>query len=178
MRNKILLLAVIFLFLLFANGRFSMFFATWISAALLLYWVRKHSTAKGFFGAWLIITLAWMFQFYGMVPVPAPFYIIIAIVYGLLGSLPYLLDLIFVKQPSRFLQSLIFPSSWALVDYLTQFSPYGSWGHAAYSQHTQLLLLQSISVFGMSYITFLIGWFASICNWSLNQKMEWTKIKN
>jgi len=177
MRNKILILSVAFLFLLFSNGRFSIFFTTWISAALLLYWVRQHSKAQGFIGVWIILTLAWMFQFYGMVPVPAPFYIIIAIVYGLLGSLPYLIDLIFVKQPSRFLQSLIFPSSWALVDYLTQFTPYGSWGHAAYSQHTQLLLLQSISIFGMSYISFLIGWFASICNWLINQKIEWVKIK-
>ncbi len=177
MRNKVFLLLVTFVFLLFANGRFSMSFASWIAAALLLYWVRQQTTGKGFLWAWLLLTLAWMFQFYGMVPLPAPFFITVALVYGLIGSLPYLIDSLLVKQPSKFIQTLIFPCSWALIDYLTQYTPYGSWGHAAYSQHSQLVLLQSVSVFGMSYITFLIGWFASISNWSINQNMQWSKIR-
>jgi apolipoprotein N-acyltransferase len=162
---------------MFSNGRFSLFFAAWASAALLLYWVRNFSPVKGFLWAWLLLTIAWGFQFFGMVPVPLLFYVLISAVYGLIASLPFLLDLILTRNRSQFLQTLIFPASWALIDFLTQFTPYGSWGHAAYSQHSQLILLQSISVFGMSYITFLIGWFASICNWSLIQKMEWAKIR-
>lgn len=177
MLKKILLLSIILILLMFSNGRFSLFFTTWISATLLLYWVRNYSPIKGFLWAWLLLAIAWLFQFYGMAPLPLPFYIILAIVYCLIISLPYLLDLILVKKRSHFLYTLIFPSSWALIEYLIQFTPYGSWGHTAYSQNTQLVLLQSISIFGMSYITFLIGWFASICNWSLAQKMEWVKIK-
>lgn len=175
--KKTIFVLIILTFLFFSNGRFSLFFTTWISAALLLYWVRNFSTIIGFLWAWLLLSIAWSFQFYGMVPVPYQFYIVITIVYGLIGSLPYLLDLILTKQRTHFLQTLIFPSCWALIDYFTQYTPYGSWGHAAYSQHTQLVMLQSISLFGMSFITFLIGWFASICNWAVYNNMEWKKIK-
>ncbi len=180
-RNKFfrntLFLVTLLVFLLFSNGRFSLFFTTWVSAAMLLFWVRKFSTLKGFLYAWLILSLAWSFQYYGMVPVPPLFYIVIVLVYGLIGSLPYLLDLLLSKDRNSFIQTLIFPASWALIDYLTQYTPYGSWGHAAYSQHTQLVMLQSISLFGMSFITFLIGWFASILNWAFYHNMEWQKIK-
>ncbi|MCP4457504.1 MAG: hypothetical protein GY816_05675 [Cytophagales bacterium] len=127
--------------------------------------------------AWLFLSIAWSFQYFGMVPVPLLFYIPITIVYGLIGSLPYLLDLLLSKDRTSFAQTLIFPASWALIDYLTQYTPYGSWGHAAYSQHTQLVMLQTISLFGMSFITFLIGWFASISNWAFHHKMEWQKIR-
>jgi apolipoprotein N-acyltransferase len=163
--------------LLFSNGRYSLFFAAWASAALLLYWVRNFSPVKGFLWAWLLLTIAFGFQFFGMVPVPLLFYVFVSAAYGLIGSLPFLVDLIVARNRSRFLETLIFPASWALIDFLTQFTPYGSWGNVAYSQHSQLILLQSISIFGMSYIPFLIGWFASICNWALSQKMEWAKIR-
>ena len=177
MLKKVLFLLLLLTFLMFSNGRFSLFFAAWVSAALLLYWVRNFSPVKGFLWAWLLLTIAFGFQFFGMVPVPLLFFVFISAGYGLIASLPFLLDLILTRNRSQFLQTLIFPASWALIDFLTQFTPYGSWGHAAYSQHSQLILLQSISIFGMSYITFLIGWFASICNWALIQKMEWVKIR-
>lgn len=172
-----LFITILLTLLLFSNGRFSLFFTPWLSSALLIFWVRKYSTAKGFLLAWLVLSAAWAFQYYGMVPVPPLFYVAIVLVYGLIGSLPYLLDLLLVKDRAAFIQTLIFPSSWALIDYLTQYTPYGSWGHAAYSQHSQLVLLQSISLFGMSFVTFLIGWFASICNWALLHDLKWNKIK-
>jgi apolipoprotein N-acyltransferase len=165
------------LLLLFSNGRYSIFIATWISAALLLRWARRYAALKGFLIVWLLLTGAWTFQFYGMVPLPFPFFLIIAIVYGLIGSLPYLMDLLLTKQRDQFLQTLIFPASWAIIEFLLQYTPYGSWGHTAYSQYTQLALIQSVSLFGMSYITFLIGWFASICNWAIDIQMNWIKIR-
>jgi len=163
--------------LLFSNGRFSIFLATWISAAFLLNLARRFNAIKGFLIVWLLLTIAWLFQFFGMVPLPLPFFFIIALVYGLIGSIPYLLDLLLTKQRDQFLQTLIFPSAWAITEFLLQYTPYGSWGHTAYSQHNQLALLQSVSLFGMSYVTFLIGWFASTCNWFLIHKMNWTKIR-
>ena len=139
--KNVTFITILLALLLFSNGRFSLFFTTWISAALLLDWVRQFSPFKGFMLAWLILSIAWSFQFYGMVPLPIVFYVPIVLVYGLIGSLPYLLDLLLVKNRSKFMNTLIFPCSWALVDFLTQYTPYGSWGHAAYSQHTQLVIL-------------------------------------
>ncbi len=177
MKRKLLFVLILFVILLFANGRFSVAVATWISAAMLLFAVRRLSPAKGFLFAWLILTLAWCFQFYGMVPVPTVFYVVIAVTYGLFVALPYLMDGLLVQRPGSFLQTLIFPAAWAFVDYLTVFTPYGSWGLTAYSQHSQLVLLQSISVFGMCFITFLIGWFASVVNWVIENGWDWQKMK-
>lgn len=177
MMKKILFTLALILVLLVSNGRFSVSIATWISAAMLLYAVRRLSVLKGFLFAWVLLTVAWCFQFHGMVPVPTIFYVVIAVTYGFSASLPYLVDSLLNKRPAAFIGTLIFPAAWAFVDYLTVFTPYGSWGMAAYSQHTQLVLLQSISVFGMCYITFLIGWFASVFNWALANDMEWQKIK-
>lgn len=177
MKKRILLGAILFVLLLFANGRFSVSIASWISAAMLLFAIRRLSALKGFFFAWVILTVAWSFQFYGMVPVPTVFYVAIAATYGLIGSLPYLADSLLTREPALFVQTLIFPAAWAFVDFLTVFTPYGSWGLAAYSQHSQLVLLQSISVFGMCYITFLIGWFASTINWVLENGLKWERVK-
>jgi apolipoprotein N-acyltransferase len=41
---------------------------------------------------------------------------------------------------------------------------YGSWGAIAYSQYGNLPLTQMVSVTGLWGITFLIGWFAAVCN--------------
>jgi apolipoprotein N-acyltransferase len=61
--------------------------------------------------------------------------------------------------------TLIFPCTWAALDYLTSFGSFGSWGAAGYSQTGELALLQILSVTGLWGLTFLIGWFASTCNY-------------
>ncbi len=176
--KKVLFVLILVLFLLFSNGRFTLFFATWVSTAMLLYAVRKLSVLRGFLLAWLLLTSAFLFQFYELVPLPTPFYILIMIMTGLVIALPYLIDLLFSKSRSNFLHTLIFPTSWVIIGYiLYKYNPYGTWLHIAYSQQSQLVLLQSISVFGLGFITFLIGWFASVVNWILIQEFQWTKIK-
>ena len=55
--------------------------------------------------------------------------------------------------------TLVLPSAWVATEYLVaMFTPYGSWGAAAYSQHENLLLLQLTSVTGLYGISFLIAW--------------------
>jgi apolipoprotein N-acyltransferase len=48
-------------------------------------------------------------------------------------------------------------------------SIYGSWGNAAYSQYGFLPLVQLVSVTGLFGISFLMAWFASLCNWVWEQ---------
>ena len=176
--KKILFVLLLILFLLVSNGRFTLFFATWVSTTMLLFLVRKFSALRGFLMAWLLLTSALLFQYYELVPLPIPFYILLMVVFGMILAIPYLLDLVFVKNKSSFIHTFIFPTSWVLITYvLYKYNPYGSWLHVAYSQHSQLVLVQSISVFGLGFITFLIGWFASVVNWVLLQEFQWAKIK-
>lgn len=104
--------------------------------------------------------------------------IISSFIFGLFASLPYLIDSYFSKKRKFFLSTLIFPCSVVLFEYAYhQFNPYGTFGHLAYTQQSQLILLQSVSAFGLGYITFLIAWFASVSNWIYEQRNEWKNIK-
>jgi len=73
--------------------------------------------------------------------------------------------------------SLVFPAAWAAIEYVLSGSPYGSWGLAAYSQYGNLALLQVLSVTGMWGITFLMGWFASVCNWIWEEGLDSRRVR-
>jgi len=176
--KKVVFVTLLILLLLFSNGRFTLFFAIWISTPMLLYVARSFSVKKGFLIVWLLSTIASLIQFYTIVPLPIPFFIITMMVFGLVTTLPYWIDRLLLKNKDSFLHTLVFPVSWVLLQYIfLRFHPYGTWGHIDYTQQSQLVLLQSVAVFGLGYLTFLIGWFASVCNWLLAQKFQWKHIK-
>ncbi|WP_103070141.1 nitrilase-related carbon-nitrogen hydrolase [Aquimarina sediminis] len=176
--GKLAFLVTLLLLLLVSNGSYSLFFAPWISITMLLYAVRQFSVIKGFLLACVLLIIATLFQNYEILPFPFLMYALIMVPYGLIAAIPYLIDVLFSKKRNVFLHTLIFPATLVFIEYLSnQFLPYGSWGHIAYTQQSQDLLLQSVSVLGMGYITFLIGWFASIVNWILIQEFQWVKVK-
>ncbi len=175
--KKITFVLILLLFLVISNGQFSVFFAIWISTTMLLFTVRKLSRWKGFLVAWLAISIGYYIGF-DVTPLPFIIPVIIAIIFSLFASLPYLIDSFFSKNRNSFLSTLIFPCSAVLIEFsYHQFNLYGTWGHFAYTQQTQNILLQSISVFGLGYITFLITWFASVGNWIFEQRNELKNVK-
>jgi len=65
-----------------------------------------------------------------------------------------------------------------MTEYLVaNFTPYGSWGAAAYSQHENLTLLQIASITGLYGVSFLIAWFAAVCNWAWERNFEWREMR-
>ncbi len=174
---KKVLFVIILLFLsIVSNGQYAVFFAIWIFTAMLLFAVRKLKRWQGFLSL-LAIGIGYFIGF-NITPLPIIIPIIIAIIFSLVASLPYLIDSFFYKKKSSFLSTLIFPTSAVLMEYVYhQFNFYGTWGHFAYTQQSQYVLLQSISVFGLGYITFLITWFASVSNWVYEQRNEWKNVK-
>lgn len=176
--KKILFVIFLLLLAVLSNGQYAVFFAIWIFTTMLLFAVRRLPRWQGFLLAFLIIGTG---NYIGndVVPfLPNSVIIIIAIIFSLLTSLPYLIDSFFSKRRKSFLSTFIFPCSFVLIEYAYhQFDPYGTWWHFAYTQQSQSILLQSISVFGLGYITFLITWFASVSNWVYEQRNEWKKVK-
>lgn len=176
--RKITFVSILLLFSVFSNGQYAVFFAIWIFIAMLLFAVRKLKRWQGFLLAFLVITVGYFIGFDVVPFLPLIVSIIISTIFGLLASLPYLIDSFFLKKRKSFLSTLIFPCSVVLIEYVYHlFNQYGTWGHFAYSQQTQNVLLQSISVFGMGYITFLITWFASVSNWVYEQRNDWRNVK-
>src|SRR5690606_6492458 len=176
--KKILFVLVLLLFSVFSNGQYVVFFAIWVFTTMLLFAVRKLPRWQGFPLAFLSISIGYYIGFDFVPFLPLIISIVISLVFSLLSSLPYLIDSFFSKKRKPFLSTFIFPCSVVLIEYgYHQFNQYGTFGHLAYTQQSQLIFLQSISIFGLGYITFLISWFASVSNWIYEQRNEWKNIK-
>ncbi len=86
--------------------------------------------------------------------------------------MPYAIDRLLAHRLIGLTASLVFPTAWAATEYVLSRGPYATWGSAAYSQYGNLALLQVLSVTGLWGITFLIGWFAAVCNWLWEEGLD------
>ncbi len=176
--KKALFLVTLLTLMIFSNGQYSSFFVIWISTSMLLFGVRKLNRWQGYIFALVAIAISYYIGFDVVPFLPVTVSVVIALIYSSLAAIPYLVDSFFSKKRNSFLSTLIFPTAAVIVEYAyCQFNLYGTWGHMAYTQQSQLSLIQSVSVFGLGYITFLITWFAAVCNWVHEQKNEWSNVK-
>ena len=158
--------------LLFANGANSVPLAAWLAPVFMLRFVRGQSFKIGLPVAYVLLVTAFAFQFRGMVPIPGFAFYIFLIVWGIPLVLPYIIDRMVAHRLSGLTASLVFPAAWGSTEYVMSRGPYGTWGSAAYSQYGNLPLLQLLSVTGLWGITFLIGWFAAVCNWLWEEGLD------
>lgn len=176
--KKILFISILSLCSIYSNGQYVVFFAIWIFMPMLLFAVRQLKRWQGFFLAFFFSYLGYYigFDFVPFLPIEIP--IIVALIFALFYSVPYLIDSFFKNKHKSFLTTFIFPCSLVLTEYAYhQFNQFGTFGHLAYTQQSQLILLQSISIFGLGYITFLIAWFASVAIWIYEHRNEMKSIK-
>jgi apolipoprotein N-acyltransferase len=158
-------LAVATLLLLISNGANNIPLAAWLAPVFLLRFVRGQRTWIGLLVAYGVLIATMTFYFRGMVPIPGVAYYIFLVVWGIPMLAPYLVDRLVAHRLTGLTATLVFPTAWVVTEYLLTHGPYGSWGAVANSQYGNLPLLQMVSVTGMWGITFLIGWFAAVCNW-------------
>lgn len=158
------------LLLLVANGRHTITVAPWLAMLSLLYFVRSQRARIGLPLAWVVLFLAWAFQFRGMAPVPGIFYYVLSMIYGSALFLPFAVDSLVRPRTRGFVGTLVFPCAWVTVEWLVaSFTPYGSWGSLAYTQYENLVLLQLLAVTGLYGPSFLIAWFASVGSLSIER---------
>jgi apolipoprotein N-acyltransferase len=165
-------LAIAAALLLFSNGANNVPLAAWLAPVFMLRFVRRQSLKVGLPVAYVLLVAAFAFQFRGMVPIPGVAYYIFLAVWGIALVLPYLLDRLVAHKLTGLAASLVFPAAWAATEYLLSRGPFATWGSAAYSQYGNWALLQVLSVTGLWGITFLIGWFAAVCNWLWDEGLD------
>ena len=103
-------------------------------------------------------------------------YITTGLGYGLIYTLPYVLEKLLTGKGEKFYTTLVFPSAVVVIDYLLSLL-IGIWGHPAIAQYNNFNLIQIASVFGVFGISFLVAWFASMLNWvvenGMNTNRQW-----
>jgi apolipoprotein N-acyltransferase len=148
--------------LMFSNGRFPIAVCAWLGPPFMLHFARAGKGLIRLPLAYLGLSFAFGYQFYGMTPFGGFGYWLFSGAFGITLLLPYLMDRFLGARWQGLSRSLVFPLALVASEYLASFNPFGTWGSIAYSQYEHLTLLQLLSVTGLYGITFLIGWFASV----------------
>jgi apolipoprotein N-acyltransferase len=151
--------------LFFSYGANNVALAAWLSPMFLLHFVRRETWRVWIPVLWLAQAAASAFQLRGMFPAGGSAYYLSLVIGSLETLVPFIADAWLARRIGGIASTLIFPCTWTVLDYLTSFGSFGSWGAAGYSQYGELALLQILSVTGLWGLTFLMGWFASTCNY-------------
>ncbi len=152
----------------FSMGNWLAPLAAWIGPVLIIRYARDHEVGRGFLLVFAACYTAWLI---GFGPVwwsqwSAQTAVILAAMYGLLWTLPYLVDRLLSRRFGGFSAAFVYPLAATTLEFINiHTNPLGAWGSTGFSQYGNLPLMQLASVTGMIGITFLMGWFASIANW-------------
>jgi len=176
-RWSFLWLALAAIFILFSDGKWNIPLATWLSVVFALRFWRTQPLKRGFIIYALVSIVPLYFAWQGVVPIPDIGYFIFVVMISLSNALTFLTERLLAPRLKGFVSTLVFPLVFVTMQYImTIVSPYGSFGSLAYSQYVNLPLLQILSVTGLSGITFLLVWFASMVNWAWEQQFEWKRV--
>ncbi|SMG22842.1 nitrilase-related carbon-nitrogen hydrolase [Paenibacillus aquistagni] len=165
--SHILLLVLGGLFMMLSNGKFLMAPAAWIFPILFLYAIEKMSLKKAMLTLTLVTAVSNQLSFHNMLPsLDIPMFSYIPAMAGALYAFPFILQQLSFRKTNSFVATLILPCTYALLDFSNlYFNPFGTFGILGYSQHGFLPIVQVASVVGVTGITFLIMWTASIIYW-------------
>lgn len=166
-----------FIFLFFSNGRWVVPAAAFLAP---LFIVRFFSISKPVAGFFLLVIAGFIsnvFIWKGVMPVSGVFYYIMTFMMSFFTAIVFLIDRLFSKKLNGFVATLLLPSAFVLMDFISVSSnPGGTFGAIATTQ-TSMPLLQLVSITGSWGITFLIYWTASVFNWFMEKGCDKYSIK-
>lgn len=146
----------------FSNGMTGTVLGAWLAPVLLLAFVMASRISIGLVAMIGVWSVAGYVMFRGALPISEGAYVTMSLAGGLVAATPYLLHRIVAPQLDRFSGTMVFPTvSTALIYVISSGTPFGTWGHEAYTQIDVGPLAQIASAVGIWGISFLIGWFAA-----------------
>ena len=164
--------------MLFSNGRWIIPFATWLYPIFFLRFMRSQKPLPGAVYLAMASAIVNMIIWWKIIPAPIGVYLVITGATMQAFVLAFLADRLLATRLKGFISTLVFPAIWCSIEFLSSLDPgKASWTSLAYTQTSNLSLLQFTSITGIWGITFLITWFASVVNWAWTQKFEWKRIQ-
>ncbi|MBX3009882.1 MAG: hypothetical protein KF832_00190 [Caldilineaceae bacterium] len=158
---------------IFAFGYWIIPLAAWLGTVFTVRFSRTQPVVRGFLLIALTAIPVNLYVTRDLVPLPFPMSAGVIALQVLLGCLPFLADRLLAPRLPGFAATLVFPlaaTAWEFIN-LTN-SPLGSFGSAAYVNYGNLPLMQLAALTGIWGITFLMQWFATVVNWSWEQRFE------
>ncbi len=133
----------------------------WISSVPLLIYLDKTSGLKSRLLFFLALNIAWAFITAKIISPPMPYFF--AFLFSVPISLIHLPGyLVWARMRNNRWRVFLFPAVMMLMEWMQYtFTPFASWGVAAYTQAGNLPLMQLLAVFGMPGLSFLIYWINS-----------------
>jgi apolipoprotein N-acyltransferase len=96
---------------------------------------------------------------------------------GWVWALPYAADHHLGRRRRGWTRTLVFPLAGVVAEWGVSLTRISSSGSIAYSQAGNLALLQLLSITGMSGVTFLVMWCASIANELWERGFQWRSVR-
>ncbi len=151
---------------------FSIDLMAWVSSVPFLIYLSLTNGWKSRFLFILALIIAWSLCVAKILspPMPVVMIFLFSVPISLFHLPAYLLWDKFKEYNWSF---LLFPTILVLMEWIQYtFTPFASWGVAAYTQSHNLTLMQSVSLFGMAGLSFLVYWVnISITEIAVNKKL-------
>lgn len=172
-------LAMAAVFLLFSNGKWIIPLAAWLFPLLMMRFLWTKGSVRGLtLGAITYIMAGLIINSGTRFVLPGISYFLVCATYSLLAFLPFVVDRLVAPRVKGLLATLVFPLAWTTTELILSFVGFGTWGAWAYTQYGNLPMVQIVSITGIWGLGFLMSWFASVINWSWEQKFVWLKIRH
>lgn len=171
--NPLWYLAIGIVTMALTHTTFSIEVMAWVSSAPFLVYLSLTQGWKSRLTFILAFVLAWSFVFSKIISDPIP--LVLVFLYSIPLSLLHLPGyLIWSRFKNQKYALFLFPAIMVIMEWLQYtFTPFASWGVAAYTMHDNVSLIQTVSLFGLAGLSFLIYWInVSIANIIIKRKIS------
>jgi len=151
---------------------FSIEVMAWVSSVPFLIYLSLTQGWKSRLTFFFALVLAWSFVVAKIITDPIP--LVLVFLYSIPISLFHLPGyLIWSKFKNQKFALFLFPVIMVIMEWIQYtFTPLASWGVAAYTMHDNVSLIQTVSLFGLAGLSFLIYWVnISIANIIIKRKI-------
>ncbi len=157
---------------LFSSGRWNVPIMAWIWPFCMLYFIRRSQRRYAVLVPCALTFLLSAVKWYGSAGGTAVENIAAGLAVGLIPCAPFLLDWFFARKSDRFITTLIFPLSFAVVEFVMQLTPAATIGAISATQTGNDPLIQLASVFGSYGVSIFVTWFASVLVFVIEVRRE------